>query len=361
MANKQPLIRITKNDNRPLWQAVIIRAIFIVLALVVSSAFIYSVTKLNPAQIFASMYKGAFGSARRTWITLRDAAFMLIVALALTPAFKMRFWNTGAEGQALIGGLAAGAWMIYFSGKIPTALLIVLMLVSAIAIGALWGFIPGYFKAKYETNETLFTLMMNYIAIQIVEYFVDIWDTKGSHSVGIINMESEIGWLPNLFNNQYVLIVIIALIIMIAIFVYLTFSKHGYEITVIGESVNTAKYAGINVPKVIMRTMALSGAICGIAGFVQVSGISHTVSKGIIGGRGFTSIIVAWLSKLNPFIMTVFSVFLVVLEKGATQIASDFNFNQYASSIVTGIMLLFILASEFFINYNVIFRKKEDR
>ena len=172
-------------------------------------------------------------------------------------------------------------------------------------------------------------------------------------------MDSEVGWLPPLFTNQYLLPVAVAVIIMIFIFIYITFSKQGYEVTVIGESNNTARYAGINVSKVIMRTMSISGAICGLAGFLQVSGISHTISKGIIGGRGFTAIIVAWGSKLNPFIMTVFSLFLVFLEKGAAQIASDFNFNQYASNVVTGIMLLFILASEFFVNYNLIFRNRE--
>ena len=339
-------------------QILLIKGIAILLALIVASVFIYSVTKLNPSKIFSSMWKGAFGSARRTWITFRDASFLLLIALGLTPAFKMRFWNTGAEGQALIGGLVSAAWMINFKDRIPAGLLLVCMLVTSVIAGGIWGIIPAYFKAKFEANETLFTLMMNYVATQLVEFYVDIWDTKGSHSVGIINMDSRIGWLPKVFDNDYILIIVFTLLVMVAIYIYLNFSKQGYEIAVTGESQNTAKYAGINVPKVIVRTMALSGAICGLGGFIQASGISHTISKGIAGGRGFTAIIVAWLSNLNPFIMMVFSTFLVFLEKGAAQIASDFNFNQYASSIVTGIMLLFILGSEFFVNYNLKFRRK---
>mgnify|MGYP002851923344 FL=1 len=361
MANKQPFVRITKKDNRPMWQVLVIKGIAVLCAMAVASVFIYSVTKLNPSKIFSSMWKGAFGSARRTWITLRDASFLLLIALGLTPAFKMRFWNTGGEGQILMGGLVSAAFMINFKDRLSSPVLLICMVLSSMIAGAVWGFIPAYFKAKYEANETLFTLMMNYVATQLVEFYVDIWDTKGSHSVGIINMDSKIGWLPKLLNNDYVLIILIALVIMVFIYIYLNYSKHGYEIAVIGESRNTAKYAGINVPAAVMRTMALSGAICGLGGFIQTSGIAHTISKGIGAGRGFTAIIVAWLSQLNPFIMMVFSTFLVFLEKGAAQIASDFNFNQYASSIVTGIMLLFILGSDFFVNYNLVFRKKEDK
>ena len=139
-------------------------------------------------------------------------------------------------------------------------------------------------------------------------------------------------------------------------FLYLKYSKQGYEISVVGDSENTARYAGINVKKVTIRTMAISGAICGMAGFIEVAGVSHTISTSTAGGRGFTAIIVAWLAQFNTFVMILISFLLVFLQKGATQIASQFNLNDYASNIITGIILFFILGSEFFINYRVIVR-----
>jgi simple sugar transport system permease protein len=307
------------------------------------------------------MFSGAFGTARRIWQTLKDMGLLLIIAVGLAPAFKLRFWNVGAEGQILIGGLVSAAWMINFGGKIPNALLLMLMFVSAVIVGAVWGLIPAYFKAKYKTNETLFTLMMNYVALQLVEFCVDLWDKKQSHSVGIINGDTKAGWIPALFGQQFAPVVLIAAILTAGMYFYMKNSKQGFEISVAGESENTARYAGISVSKVIIRTMAISAGICGLAGFLEVAGISHTISSLTAGGRGFTAIIVAWLGKFNPFAMSLITAVLAFLSRGATQIASDFNFNTYASEILTGIILFFILASEFFINYRLVFRSKKGK
>ncbi len=361
MANKQPFIRIRKKDDRPFLQKILIKIAFIILALLIAALFINSVTKLNPLSVYASMFRGAFSTQRRIWITIRDTCLLLSIAVGLTPAFRMRFWNTGAEGQILIGGLASAAMMIYLGGKMPSILLLALMFVVSAIAGALWGFLPAYFKAKYNTNETLFTLMMNYVGIQLVEFFVDVWDKKQSHSVGIINGTNRAGWFPAIFGQQYLLNVIIVIILTVAVFIYLRSTKHGYEVAVTGESESTARYSGINVPKVIIRTMLLSGAICGLAGFTEVAGISHTISVQTAGGRGFTAIIVAWLAKLNPLVMIIYSFLIVFLNKGAVQIASDFNLNEYASNIITGILLFCILASEFFTSYEIVFRHKEEQ
>ena len=160
---------------------------------------------------------------------------------------------------------------------------------------------------------------------------------------------------------MYTLNVIIVVVFTIAMFLYLKYSKHGYEIAVVGESENTARYAAINVKSVVIRTMAISGAICGIAGFIAVSGASHTISTSTAGGRGFTAIIVAWLAQFNTFIMVAISALLVFLQKGAIEIASQFDLNDFVSEMITGIILFFILGSEFFIKYKVRFRggKKE--
>ena len=354
---KEPKFTITRKDNETLVNKVIIKAVAIILSLLVSALFLYFVTKLDPISVYASMFKGAFGTSRRTWITIRDTALLLLIAVSLTPAFKMRFWNCGAEGQVLIGGLITAALMIYYGDILPTSLLLIIMFVTSAICGALWAFLPALFKAKYNTNETLFTLMMNYVAIQLVEFFVDFWDKKQSHSVGIINMNTNGGWFFSIAGKQYLLNVIIILIISIVVYIYLKYSKHGFELSVVGESEATAKYAGINVKNTIIRTVLMSGGIAGIAGFVEVAGMSHTISKQTAGGKGFTAIIVCWLAKFNIISMAFISLLIVFLDKGASQIASDFGLNEYASSIITGIILFFILGSEFFINYQINYHK----
>ena len=236
-------------------------------------------------------------------------------------------------------------------------LLLVIMAVVSLLAGAAWGMVPATFKAVWNTNETLFTLMMNYVAIQLTSYFVALWENPvGSNTVGVINQRTKDGWFPELFGQEYGLNVVLVLLLTVGMFLYLKYSKQGYEISVVGDSENTARYAGINVKKVTIRTMAISGAICGLAGFIAVAGTSHTISTSTAGGRGFTAIIVAWLAQFNTFVMILISFLLVFLQKGAIQIASQFNLNDYASNIITGIILFFILGSEFFINYRIILR-----
>jgi simple sugar transport system permease protein len=235
--------------------------------------------------------------------------------------------------------------------------LLLLMFVLSIVAGGIWGTIPAVFKARWNANETLFTLMMNYIAIQLTSFFVAKWENPfGSNTVGIINTTSKAGWFPPVFGQMYTLNVIIVLVIAALMYLYLRYSKQGYEIAVVGESENTARYAAINVKSVVIRTMAISGAICGIAGFIAVAGASHTISTSTAGGQGFTAIIVAWLARFNTFVMIAISTLLVFLEKGAVEIASQFDLNDFVSEMITGIILFFILGSEFFINYKVRFR-----
>ncbi|MDP4132940.1 MAG: ABC transporter permease [Bacillota bacterium] len=359
--NQEPLLRITKRDGMPKLRAWGIRGIAVILSLIVSAAVIFLIVKMNPLKVYATMVSGAFGSSRKSWITVRDTMMLLCVGIALAPAFKMKFWNIGAEGQILVGGVATAACMIYLQ-SLPTWLLFVVIILASIAAGALWALLPALFKAKYNTNETLFTLMMNYVAIQLTSYFVALWENPyGSNTVGIINKATNRGWFPSIFGKQYLLNVIIVAVLAVGMYIYLKKSKHGYEITVVGDSENTARYAGISVKKVIIRTMLISGAICGISGFLAVSGASHTISASTAGGRGFTAIIVAWLAKFNTITMFVISLLLVFLEKGANAIASMYHLNDYASKMITGIILFFILGSEFFINYKLIVRAKENK
>ena len=355
---KEPLMHIVKRGDFSLGRAMLVRLAALVCALVVCAAIIFGLTGMNPLEVYSAYLSGAVGTNRRLWMTIRDSATLLLIALAITPAFKMRFWNIGAEGQVLVGGLATAAVMIYGGGAMPTWLLFTLMAACSMLAGMVWGLIPAAFKARYNTNETLFTLMLNYVGMQLVTFSIVFWENPaGSNTVGVIHQATEYGWFPDLFGQKYGLNVLIVLSITVLMFVYLRYSKHGYEIAVVGESENTARYAGINVGKIILRTMALSGALCGLAGFIIVSGCSHTISTSTAGGRGFTAIIVSWLSKFNPFTMILVSFFLVFMEKGAIQIASQFNLNENASDVLTGIILFFILGCEFFINYEVSLRR----
>ena len=356
------MLRIQKRTALPVWKSWLIRAIAIIIALVLNGVLIYGLTKMNPVKVYATMFNGVFGTERRIWNTIRDISMLLCIGIGLAPAFKMKFWNIGGEGQVLIGGLAVAACMICLGDKLPNAVVILCMIVASLAAGAIWGFIPAFFKAKWNTNETLSTLMMNYIATQLVAFYTIVWEVpKGSGKIGIINQNTNVGWLPQIFGSKYLLSIVVAVVITIFMYVYLNYSKQGYEISVVGESENTAKYVGIKVEKVIIRTMLLSGALCGLVGLLLVGGINHTVTTTIAGGQGFTAVLVSWMSKFNPLTM-VFSSFLIIfMDRGASEISTNFGLNHSYSDILTGIILFFIIGCEFFITYRLQFRKKAEK
>lgn len=351
---KEPRFHIVKKDAIPWYQALGIRILAILIALVLCGVVTTITTGENPLRVYQSMFVGAFGTPRKTWITLQNISILLLISLALTPAFKMRFWNIGGEGQVLIGGLASAACMICLGDQIPGWLLIICMIAASIAGGMIWAAIPAFFKAKWNTNETLSTLMMNYIATQLVAFFTIVWEVpKGSGKIGIINQNTNAGWLPQIFGSKYLLAIIVALAVTAFMYIYLNYTKHGYEITVVGESENTAKYVGIKVPKVILRTMMLSGAVCGIVGLLLVGGINHTVTTTIAGGQGFTAVMVSWMSKFNPVVMIFSSALIIFMDRGAGEISTAFGLNQSYSDILTGIILFFLIGCEFFISYRI--------
>lgn len=355
--HREPLIHIAKRAAMSQPKAWLVRILSVAAALVLCALVTVILTGENPLQVYATMIDGAVGSERRLWSLAQNTAILLCISLAVTPAFKMRFWNIGAEGQTLIGGLATAACMILFGNSLPPYLLFPIMIAASIAAGAVWGLIPAFFKAHWNTNETLFTLMMNYIAIQIVSFFCYKWSNpKGSGHIGVINMDTEAGWLPALSGQPYLFNILVVAAITVFMYVYLKYSKHGYEISVVGESENTARYVGISVKKIILRTMLLSGAICGIAGFLLVSGTDQTITRDTVAGRGFTAIMVSWLGKFNPAYMILTALMLVFLQNGAIQISTNFGLNDSFSEIITGIIIFFIIGSEFFINYSVKFR-----
>lgn len=350
---KKMNFHIVKREPMVWYKAVLVRAIAIIASLIVSAVVIMMLTSKNPIQIYSSMISGAFGSSLRIWSLFQNVAILLCIALALTPAFKMKFWNCGGEGQVLVSGLATTAVMMFLGDALPYPVLIIVMLAASVLAGIIWAVIPAIFKAKWNTNETLFTLMMNYVAIQLVAFFLKYFVKSGS---GILTPMPEHG-LPVLFGQSYLLNIIIVAVFTVLVYVYLKKTKHGYEISVVGESENTAKYIGINVPKVVIRTLVVSGALCGIAGLLLVGGTNHTISTTTVDGRGFTAIMVSWLAKFNPIYMVMTSFLIVFLQKGAGQVSTDFRLPGAISDIVTGIILFFIIGCEFFLQYKILSTK----
>ena len=356
---REPLFHISKRVDVSPRREWMIRGIALLIALIFCGIITLFITGLNPVDVYVTMAGEAFGTARKTWVLFKDLSILLCVSLAVTPAFRMRFWNIGGEGQILVGALATAACMILFGDKMSNGALIALSLVCALLAGALWGAIPAFCKAKWKTNETLFTLMMNYVALQLVSYFIIIWEVpKGAGKIGIINSQTMAGWLPSVAGQKYLLNIIVVAVLTIIMHIYLNYTKQGYEISVVGESERTAHYVGIKVSRVIVRTMALSGALCALAGFLRVAGTDHTLTTTITDGYGFTAVMVSWLAQFKPITMILTSFILTFMDRGASGVSTKFQLNESYADILTGIILFFIIGCEFFIRYRITFRKK---
>ncbi len=350
--NHTPLIRLAKRDGIRPGATWLIRAASVLVALLLG-CLIIMITGVNPFKAYATMVEGSLGSKVYLQQTAKIAVPLLGCALAIAPCFKMRFWNIGAEGQITAGALAATFVARELTGKVPSVVLLIMMAIASIIGGGIWGLIPGFFKAKWNTNETLFTLMMNYIIIGVVAWLqIGPWQGRQGR---MAQFEPD-AILPKVFGVHCGWIVVLVLVVIV--YVYMRYTKQGYEISVIGDSLNTARYAGMNVGYIMMRTMFLSGAVSGLVGFVVASGANGTLAHNIANGVGFTSITVAWLSQLNAFAMVGISVLLAVLTKGADTLQTAMNVPKSISEIIIGLLLFCMLGCEFFINYRVIFRSK---
>ena len=354
--HREPFVRIAKRSDISGSKALMIRVAAILLAICVGGLIVLGLGH-DPFAVYRDMVVGALGKPTALRETVKIAVPLLGCALAIAPAFKMKFWNIGAEGQLLVGGIAATYFALYWYDKLPKPALLLVMCLAAALAGAVWGLIPAVFKAKWGTNETLFTLMLNYIALGIEQYFQNgPWkDTKGT-GFPIITQFDQNAWLPKVFGVHAGWIVVLVFVALM--FAYLKWSKQGYEIAVVGESQATARYAGMNVSKIVIRTMCISGAIAGVMGFLVVSGADHTLNANTAGGVGFTAITVAWLAQLNPLVMVAIALLLAVLTKGAGTLNTNFHIPASVADVLTGIILFFMLGCEFFINYRLIFRGK---
>lgn len=359
MTNKktlsEPLFHIVKKDALPKWKTTLYTLIAIIISLFVSAIVCGAISKNNPFLFFKYLFEGAFKTPRKRWTFFRDAALLLGVAMALVPAFKMKFWNLGGNGQILMGALATIYCMKKLGGNTPDWVANICMILSSVLIGAIWAVIPAIFKAFFKTNESLFTLMMNYIAVGFVNYYITKNADTGSNTIRPIKVAN----LPKVY-NEYMLTIIVFSVVAIFMIVYFKFSKHGYEVSVVGESENTARYVGIKVKKVIIRTLALSGAICGLVGLMLAGSINRTITTSSANNMGFTAIMVAWLAKLDPITVIFSTLFITFVNNGMSTVRTSFKLTSVAATnIVLGIIYFFIIGCEFFLTYRIVFRKRE--
>jgi len=350
---KEPFFHIIKRDSVTAKQKTVFYVGAILLGLILGAIICALFSTKNPFNFFGSLFHGALSTSRRIWLLLQDTALLLGVSLALSPAFKMKFWNLGGNGQILMGCLGYVSMMYYLGGKAPDFLVVLLGIIVGVAAGIIWAVIPAIFKAFFNTNESLFTLMMNYIASGLVAMFITIWVKTGS---GVL-VPIDNGNIPEL-GNRYLLTVLLFFILAGVMYAYTKYSKQGYEISVVGESMNTAKYIGINVRRVIIRTMIISGAIAGLVGAFLGGAINHTVATDSASNMGFTAIMTAWLAAFNPLVMIASCFFITFVSKGMTQVRKDFAFtNDAISNIVTGIIYFTVIAVTFFMSYKIVFRE----
>lgn len=348
---REPRFHIVKRVDMPTWKKVSYRLVAVLVGLLIGSLLLFAFTKASPVTFVTELFNGCFGTSRRRWILFRDMSLLLIVSLGLVPAFKMKFWNLGGNGQILMGALAAVVCM-YFMGKQGVAnwIIILTMVFASILSGMIWALIPAIFKAFFNTNESLFTLMMNYVAAGLVSVFITAVVKTGTGVLPLI----ETGNLPKIYND-YILCILVAVVMFGFMFYYLNFGKHGYELTVVGESRNTAKYIGLNVNKVILRTLALSGAICGIVGLLLAGAINHSVTTASANDMGFTAIMATWLAKFNPFMMILTCFLITFLDRGTAQVLTSIGItNSSVSKIIIGLVYFAVIAVEFFVSYQIV-------
>lgn len=355
---REPLFHVVKNNKFKWYRSLLTKLLFILIGFVIACIVLIISVNANPVTILVKMFEGCFSTSRRLFITLRDTALILIVSLALIPAFKMRFWNLGGNGQISVSALVGIMCMLYLGNfGLPEWAVIIIMVFACMLAGAIWAVIPAIFKAYFGTNESLFTLMMNYVAAGLISLFLSIAVKEGSGTLKEVTVNN----LPIIY-NQYMLTIIVAVIVFVLMFVYLRYSKHGYEIEVVGGSKNTAKYIGINVNKVIIRTLILSGAVCGLVGLLLAGSIDHTIKASINRDLGFTAIMAAWLGKFNPIAIVGTSFLISFVDNGISNVQSFYGITSDAvASIVISIIYFSLIASEFFTSYKVMFTRFANR
>lgn len=360
---------VVKRDNCPLWKRILFYIVAIVAALGAGAILLLAIG-VNPIDYYYQMFTmGMVGNriAYKTFMNyLKEFVPLVLTSVALSLAFKMRFWNIGGEGQFIMGAIAAGAVAFKLGPVLPMWLTLIVMCVAAMLAAGLFGLIVGVLKVRFGTNETLMTLMLNYVALYVLLF---ISETKADWNFflqetsvrPVFESFAEFASFPGIpLGGRFELniCVVLAFVIGAAVFVYLRYTKQGYEISVVGDSAGTAKYAGMKVSKIVLRTVFLSAALIGLAAAFKV-GTSGVLSPSITDDVGWTGIIVAWLSQLNTPVIFAVSALICVLQYGSTAAATVFSqVDSSFANMLQGVILFLILAADFFIRFRIVRVKK---
>ena len=345
-------IYFEKRLTRSRSATVLVPILSVVLALVFG-ALILTAFGINPLEAYQVMVKGSLGSGYALTETLVKAIPLMLTGLGVAIAFRMLFWNIGAEGQLAMGGIAAAFVALFLSDYVPSALLIPLMMLMAVLAGAAWALIPAALKSFLGVNEILTTLMMNYVAILFVEYlYLGPWrDPEGFGFPGTAPFP-EAAWLPRLVGRVHAGI-FIAILAAALVWFILSRTRWGYEIRVIGENPRAARYSGMSIVRNIILVMLLSGGLAGLAGMAEVSGIAHRLFQGLTVGTGYTAIIVAWLAALNPWAVLLVAFLMAALQVGGDQLQIAMQMPAAVAGVLQGAILFFVLGGSIFVNYRI--------
>ena len=361
---------IVKRENCPLWKKTLFYAGALALALIIGGVVLLAIG-VDPIAYFTRMFTmGTIGNkiAYKAYINyLKDFVPLALTSVALSLAFKMRFWNIGGEGQFIMGAIAASAVAIKLGQVLPSALVLVLMCAAAMAAAGLYGLLVAVLKVRYGTNETLLTLMLNYVALYLLTFLME---TKASWNF-FLN-PNELRPVPQSYPEgtrfpsipmggkfELNICVILVFIIGALVYIYLKHTKQGNEINVVGDSAGTARYAGMKVNRIVLRTVFLSAALIGLAAAFKM-GTVGTMSTSITSDVGWTGIIVAWLAQLNTAAIFAVSALISVLHYGSTVAATTFKqVDSSFANMLQGFILFLVLAADFMIRFKIVRTKKE--
>lgn len=361
---------IVKRENCPLWKKVLFYVLAIAAALLLGGVILLAIG-VDPIAYYTRMFTmGTVGNkiAYKTYINyLKDFVPLVLTSVGLSLAFKMRFWNIGGEGQFIMGAIAASAVAILLGNTLPSALTLLLMCVAAMLAAGLYGLLVAALKTRFGTNETLLTLMLNYVAMYLLNYLMQ---TKTGWNIFLNAAElrpvpqthPEGAMFPSIATGgkfSLNICVIFAFVIGAIIYLYLKRTKQGYEISVVGDSVGTARYAGMKVNKIVLRTVFLSACLIGLAAAFKM-GTVGTMSTAITDDVGWTGVIVAWLAQLNTIAIFVVSALIGVLRYGSVIAAATFSkVDSSFANMLQGFILFLVLVADFMIRFRIVRTKKE--
>ncbi len=345
---------LEKRDAKSTKMAILVPVVSLLVSLLLG-AIVLLLSKANPLRAYAAMAKGAFGSARGFQYTVIKAIPFLICGLGVGIAFRLKFWNIGAEGQ-FVWGVIGMTWVMQFWTFLPTPMLLPIGMLMGMICGALWAGIPGLLKAQWSVDETLTTLMMNYIAIGLAEYlYINAWKApRGNMGTP---QYPQAAWLPSIWGKVHAgIFIALALVVILWFVLYKT--KWGFELNMIGKNPRAAQCQGVSIKRNIILAMLLSGAICAMAGCVEAAAVTHRLTKGVDAGHGFTGIIIAWMSGLNPFASILVAIVMAGLLTGADALQISMKLPAAMGEVLQGLVLLPLLAGSIFTEYRLLIIRK---